>query len=254
MRISRAAALVMIPLVGATTACDIGGPDDDARLSLSFAVQPRVGLAGMAAGSWTPSLLVGANTLTLSTVELDVDEVVLERSEADGADSDRDSEDDSDSDGGDNQKLVVNGATVALPLAGGVITPFTATVPVGLYEELELDLNTIRLVGVVDGTPFDVTVPMDLELDLEFDPPIQVVDANAPFNVTVSIDPLIWLRKFDGTFIDPRQLATDRSLRSLVRQRIALTFAAFEDSDRDGDDHDSDSDRDSDSDGNRGPG
>lgn len=251
MRAKRVAVFLSIPLLSAVlSACDIGGPDDDANLSVSFAVQPRVGLAGMAAGSWTPSLAFGANTLTLSTVQLNVDEVVLERSEVDGADSERDSEDDSDSDGGGNQKLVVNGATVALPLAGGVITPIAGSVPVGLYEELEIDVDAIRLVGVVDGAPFDVTVPLDLELDLQFDPPINVVDANAPFNVTVLIDPLLWFRRFDGSFIDPRQLLTDRSLRSLVSQRMALTFDAFEDSDHDGDDRDSDSDSDS----NRGPG
>ena len=251
----RAAALFELPvalpvaltaLTVAISACDTGsGPGDDASMTVSFAVQPRAGLAGMMAGRWTPALSHDATTLELTTVELEVDELVLERAELDGADSDGDSDEDSDSDGEGNEKFVVDGATVALPLGGGVITPFSEPVPEGLYEELEIDIEAIRLVGVVDGEAFDVAVPIDLELEMEFDPEIEVLDLDQPFNVTISIDPLLWLTNDDGSFIDPRELETDDSLRNLVRQRMALTFKAFEDSDHDGDDEDSDSDSDS---------
>lgn len=231
-------------LVLALVACDLGsGPEDEVPVSLSFAVRPRAGLAGVAAGSWTPALSDGARTLELTTVQLNVEELTLERAEVDGADSDGDSDSDSDSDGPGNERFVAQGATVTLPLGGGVITPFSEPVPVGLYEELEIDIEGVRLVGTVDGQAFDVTLPLDLELEMEFEPPLEVLNPDEPFNVTISIDPLAWLKNSDGSFIDPRQLATDSSLRNRVRQRMALTFKAFEDSDHDGDDEDSDSDR-----------
>jgi hypothetical protein len=77
---------------------------------------------------------------------------------------------------------------------------------------------------------------------MEFEPEIEALDSAVPFNVTISIDPLIWFMNDDGSFIDPRELETDSSLRNRVRQRMALSFKAFEDSDHDGDDEDSDSD------------
>ena len=230
-------------LVLALVACDVGsGPEDSVPMSLSFAVQPRAGLAQAVAGTWTPALTHGASTLELTTVELDVEEATLERAEEDGADSDGDSDSDSDSDGPGNERFVVEGATVALPLNGGVITPFSEPVPAGLYEELEIDIRAVRLVGTVDGQAFDVTVSLDLELEMEFEPSLEVTDPDEPFNLTISIDPLAWFENDDGSFIDPLQLATDASLRTQVRQRMALTFKAFEDSDHDGDDEDSDSD------------
>jgi len=234
---------VLAALALTLAACDTGsGPEGDASMTVSFAVQPRAGLAGVAAGQWTPTLSHDASSLELAVVELDVEELVLERAELDGADSEADSDEDSDSDGEGNEKFVVDGATVALPLDGGVITPFAKPVPVGLYEELEIDIEAVRLVGVVDGESFDVTVPMNLELEMEFEPEIEVLDSAVPFNVTISIDPLIWFMNDDGSFIDPRELETDSSLRNRVRQRMALSFKAFEDSDHDGDDEDSDSD------------
>ncbi|MBW3553748.1 MAG: DUF4382 domain-containing protein [Gemmatimonadetes bacterium] len=233
----------MLPLVViAMAGCDdIGlGPQGEVPLTLSFAVEPRAGLAGAADGGL--SLASTAETLTLSAVSLHVEELVLERAEGDAnVDSDGDSEADSDSDGGANEKFEVEGAIIDLPLEGGVITPLSQPVPAGRYEEIEVDIQAVRLVGTVDGEGFDVLVPVDLELEMDFEPPIEV-SGDETFNITISIDPLAWLENPDGTFIDPRDLATDGSLMNLVRQRMALSFDAFEDSDHDADSEDSDSD------------
>lgn len=223
-------------------ACDTGsGPGDDVPMTLSFMVEPRSGLAGVSAAmSSTPALSHGATTLVLTEVELGVEELVLEHDDVDGGDSEGDSDSDSDSDGAANEPFVVDGVTVVLPLDGDVLTPFSETVPAGLYEELELDIETVHLVGTVEGEAFDVTVPVDMELEIEFDPPLEVVEGDEPFNVTIVIDPLAWLEHDDGSFLDPRDL--DGSDLNLFRQRMALTFEAFEDSDQDGDEQDSDSD------------
>ena len=236
--------LLLLPLaVVAAAGCDgLGlGPDGDVPLTLSFAVEPRTGLA--AAGTEGGlSLSYAAETLTLSAVALHLEELVLEREEGDGSvDSDGDSEADSDSDGGANEKFEVEGAVIDLPLDGEVITPLNQPVPAGRYEEIEVDIQAVRLVGTVDGQAFDVLVPVDLELEMDFEPPVEV-SGDETFNITISVDPLAWLENADGTFIDPRELATDPALMNLVRQRMALSFDAFEDFDRDADSEDSDSD------------
>lgn len=242
------AARLLVPAVIAlgAVACDTGsGPgDDEVLMTLSFAVQPRAGLAGLAASA--PALVHGASTLELEVVQLGVEELVLEHDDVDGPDSEGDSEEDSDSDGDSNESFVVQGTTVTVPLNGDLLTPFSEVVPVGLYQELEMDIQTLHLVGKVDGEAFDVTIPVDIELEMEFEPPLEVVEGDEPFNVTVVIDPLAWFENADGSFIDPRELGDDESELNRLRQRMALTFDAFEDSDHDGDDQDSDSDEDSD--------
>jgi hypothetical protein len=233
----------VVPLAAlALAACDGGiGPDAEVPVTLSFAVEPRTGLAGMVAQDGL-TLAAAADVLVLDAVTLNVDEVVLEREDGDGGvDSDGDSELDSDSDHGANEKFVVDGASIALPMDGSVITPLSEPVPAGLYEEIEVDIASIRLVGTADGESFDETIAVDLELEMEFEPPTEVT-GDEVFNITISVDPLAWLDNGDGTFIDPRDLAGDPTLLNLVRQRMATSFEAFEDSDHDADSEDSDSD------------
>lgn len=235
--------LMLAGAVVALAGCDTIGPgtDGEVPMTVSFAVEPRAGLAAMGTDEGL-TLASAAETLTLDAVELHVEELVLEREDGDGdVDSDGDSDSDSDSDHGANEEFVVAGAIIDLPLDGGVITPLSQPVPAGFYEEIELDLQGVRLMGAVDGEAFDVLVPVDLELEMEFEPPLEVA-GDEVFNITISVDPLAWLENSDGTFIDPRDLATDPTLMNLVRQRMALSFDAFEDSDHDADSEDSDSD------------
>ncbi|HSH45490.1 MAG TPA: hypothetical protein VK966_06525 [Longimicrobiales bacterium] len=239
--------LVLPLMVAGVAACDDDngvGPNGDAPMTLSFAVEPRSGLATMRA---EPGLTLesAAAALSLDAVELHVEELVLEREDGDGdVDSDGDSDTDSDSDHAGNEEFVAEGAIIDLPLDGSVITPLSHVVPAGLYEELELDIQGVRLTGEADGEAFDVLVPVDLEMEMEFDPPLEAFDGE-DLNVTITVDPLAWVENSDGSFIDPRDLATDPELMNTVRQRMALSFDAFEDSDHDADSEDSDTDSDS---------
>ncbi len=228
----------------AVAACEDGaGPEGEVPLTLSFAVAPPGGLASLADGT-ASTIAADASQLELDAVVLGIEELVLEHEDGDGgADSDGDSEIDSDSDGAANEKFAVEGTTVSLPVGGGIITPFSEPVPAGLYEELELDIFEIQFIGTADGEAFDVTVPVDLELEMEFEPGLEVV-AGEPLNVTVTVDPMVWFENEDGTFLDPRELSTDEAALNRLRQRMALSFEAFEDSDGDADQEDSDSDSD----------
>lgn len=234
--------LLVVCAVGVAGCESVLGANDGAPVSLSFTA-PRQTLSSSVRAALIP-LTGGGHTLDLQQVQVGFSELTLERAEgaAGGGDSDGDSEADSDSDGGSNERLRVGPVTVDLPLAGGVITPITTELPVGLYEELELDVANVRLRGTYDGQAFDVVVPVDAEMEMDFNPPFEVTGDASRLNLTVSIDALAWFRDSDGSVLDPRRLGSDRNALARLVNRIRASFRAFEDSDRDADDADSDSD------------
>ena len=235
----------LVALVLPLAACE----DDGERQDVSISFASTFGSSLVASVELAPPIGDGTHTLNLTALSLTLDEVVLERSEeesdgdsdgeSDGISGDSDSEADSDSDGSGNEEFTGGDVTIDVPLDGDVVTELDVPVPAGLYEELEIDIASVRLVGTFDGVGFDVVVPIDLEFEAEFDPPINVADA---LNLTVSLDLSAWLRESDGSVIDPRLLATDADMRARLVQRIAVSLDAFEDSDGDGDSQDSDSD------------
>lgn len=222
------------------------GAGDSANVSLSMAV-PRAGVAASSASLLAVPITGGGHTLDLQSVSVTFSEMVLERAEGGlGGDSDGDSDTDSDSDGAANERFRAGATTIDLPLDGGVVTPISQSLPVGAYEELELDVAFVRLRGTYDGQSFDVTVPVDAELEMSFDPPFEVSSEADRLNITLTIDAPSWFRNADGTLLDPRTLAGSSSAREALVRRIESSFDAFEDSDRDADDADSDSDSDGD--------
>lgn len=237
--------LLLVAGVAATGCNDLVGARDSATVSLSFAAPPATASATGSLSAAVIPITGGGHTLDIQKVDVIFSELVLERAEDDfDGDSDGDSDSDSDSDGPANEHFRSGPVTVNLPLEGGVITPFSTTVPVGRYEELEMDVDGVRIRGTFDGQAFDVVVPVDAELEVDFSPPFEVTTDADRLNITVAIDVLTWFREADGSVVDPRELATDSELRSRVLDRIEASFDAFEDSDRDADDADSDSDSD----------
>lgn len=236
------AAAVALFAAGGLSACeDLSGSEARRDASVSFHVASS---ANLSAGAADLLLITeGDHTLDLQSVDVVVDEVTFERLNGQ-PDDDDDSETDSDSDGSHNARVRVGAATVALPLEGGVITPFTGPLPEGQYDRLELDVEFARLRGTYDGQPFDVTIPIDAEYELELVPPLVVDATGAPPNVTVNIDVAQWLRTSTGALVDPLRLQTDAEYRAEFARRIRASIHAMEDSDRDGDESDSDSDSD----------
>jgi hypothetical protein len=236
-------------------ACDDATSLDDRRrqASLSFHVS-----SAASASLVTPGILelvVNGNNgrvVDVQSVDIVFSEITFEGRDVDVNDDD-DSDSDSDSEHEGNERFRAGAATVALPLEGGVITPFTGTLPVGTFSRLEMDAEFARIRGTVDGQPFDVTVAIDKELEIAFSPPLVIDDAPDPVNVSVDIDVASWFVDASGAAIDPRQLSTNADLREAFVQRVKTSFKAFEDEDRDADEDDSDSDSDSEND-NGGPG
>lgn len=214
--------------------------------SLSFGVTENGALVTRA-NAGVPSLIVisgGSHTVDLQSADVIFSEITFERFMADTTDND-DSDVDSDSDHEGTAKFRAGAATVSLPLEGGVITPFTGQLPVGMYRRLEMDADFLRLRGTYDGQAFDVTVPVNAELELRFSPPLSLTASSEPVNVSVNVDVSSWFRDANGNAIDPRQLTTNAELRAQFRNRVRASFRAFEDGDHDGDESDSDSDSDS---------
>jgi len=238
----------------AVAACGDSTSSSREQVSLSFRTgalgSPVSGLDGpiaMISGMAPPIVISGnGNTLQLDRVDLTLADIELDRNESDDdgdSDTGADSDGDSDSDGPNGEsQFGVDSVVVQLPLGGGVITPITVSIPSGTYESFEARVRQVRLLGTFNGQAFDVTVPVRSELEFNFDPPFNVTSAADQLNITLGVDPASWLRDSAGAPIDPRALATDGTLRAQVRNAIARSFRAFEDSDRDGDDSDSDSD------------
>ncbi|MEO5511229.1 MAG: hypothetical protein ABIS27_11425 [Longimicrobiales bacterium] len=242
MNIKHYGLLTAVAVIGLSSgACDsLGLNDDEATVGLTFASRSG-GTSALMASLVQDSITVGGHTLNLTNVDLVISEATLEVAEASGGD-DSDSEADSDSDGRMNEKFRDSRFTLALPLNGGVITPFTTQVQLGTYEELELDVDSVRLRGTYDGQPFDVTMNVNTELEFDFSPPFVIASADDRFNVSVLVNTTNWLRNNDGSLVDPRTILTNTTTRASVMQRIKSSFKAFEDSDKDADEQDSDSD------------
>lgn len=245
-----AAVAGIVGTAGLAAACgDLTGTGRDTRAAtLSFhagtlaSMQSNDGVAVSTDGSGA-IVVTGTNgrVVDVQSVDLVLSEVTFEGRGVDANDDD-DSDADSDSDHNGNATFRSGPTTVALPLEGGVITPFSGQLPFGTYDRLELDAEFARIRGTVDGQAFDVTVPIERELELRFSPPLVVNEGSQPLNATVNVDVASWFRTSDGRVIDPRTLNTDASARSAFRQRVGTSFNAFEDEDGDADDDDSDSD------------
>lgn len=242
MSIKKYGLLTAAAVIGLSSgACDtLGLNNDEATVGLTFASRSG-GSSALMASLVQDSITVGGHTLNLTNVDLVISEATLELAEVAGGD-DADSGADSDSDGRMNEKFRNSRFTIALPLNGGVITPFTTQVQLGTYEELELDVDSVRLRGTYDGQPFDVTMNVSTELEFDFSPPLVIQSADDRVNVSVLANTSNWLRNNDGSLIDPRTILTNTSTLATVMQRIKSSFKAFEDSDKDADEQDSDSD------------
>lgn len=234
-----AGAIATVAILGACA--ELTGNADTRPASVSFHV-PAAGAAASVSAALVPVTGDG-HTVDVTSIDVVLSEVTFERADAVGGDADSDDSDaDSDSDGAHNEQVRVGASTVALPLTGGVVTPFTGSIPMGTYDGLELDVEFLRIRGTYDGQAFDVTLPVDAEVELDLVPPLVVSGSGDPVNVTVNVDALSWFRAADGSVVDPRRLQTDAAYRAAFVARIRASLHATEDSDRDGDEADSDSD------------
>ncbi len=225
-----------VAVIGVAACSDVLSPGGGQATTLSFRSSTRASSGSIASLGMIP-VSGGGHTVDIQKVDVLFDQVKLERVHTgDERDSDA-NEADSDL---RNEEVFRSGAvTVALPLDGGSVSPFTQALPVGMYDELQMKARSLRLQGTYDGQTFDVTVPLDVKLETRLNPPLAIAASTDRPDITVDINVLSWFKRSDGTVIDPRLLVTDSSQRSEFRSRVRASFRAFKDKNRDGVDSDS---------------
>lgn len=269
-----AAAISAVVLGGAAACDDASGPESE-RVSVALAV-PQAG--GFSAGDVSvtsssdddPLIIVrGRQRLRLDLVELNIDRVALRAIDLDDdedtdvdTDTDHDTDTESDSDTDTDAVDIItfrDDVTVRLPLQGGVIAPFSGTVPVGSYDRVSFWVETAHIVGAYDsdfdgvfegdencgvgendcGEFFNEVVRVRQRFTLRIRPPL-VVEEGEGQNVTIVLEP-DWFRNPDRSLFNPRRLKNEHQLRARFRHLIAATLRAFKDANRNGvDDRDTD--------------
>lgn len=206
-------------------ACSDGTAPRTQSVSISMTM-----LGASASAAATAPLLApitgGGHTLSLTTMELAIDDLRLQR---EGAES----EDDHGGIGSGDIAFNAGSQTVALPVDGGVVTLATKNLPAGTFTEVEAELRALHLVGSYDGAAFDVNVELSHDMKVSLNPPL-TTNGGTDQNVTVAIDFTACFANA-GAPIDPRTLAGGGSAaRTAFRDCVASHLRAFDDDNRDG--------------------
>ena len=231
-------------LAAAVAACgsSTGPPEGSATLSIAFREEAGTGSASTVSAGATLEearastvTLQGSNgTLVLEDVRFVVAEFELERA---------DSDDGCALVGGDDcEEFEVGPQFLDLPLDGGAVPVVAQSIPAGLYEELEFEIEDLDLDDadedaaafqqlfqeilqvvpdwpedaslLVAGTftptggqavPFRVFFDAEIEIEIEFPEPGLDVRDEADPSVTVVVDPAVWFSMTDGTVLDLSQ-------------------------------------------------
>jgi len=212
-------ATVLSVLIISASACDdvTGAGAGSGTTSLSFASVSAPG--PLSASALADSSVVGGHVIKLTSADLRLSKIEIE---------------------GDSLEIEMKGGTtiVGLPVNGGVTTPVTVPVLPGVYDKLELKIESVRLQGTFDGQPFDVDVRVVTQLETRLNPPV-VVTQSGTENVTVGFSVANWFLSNQGTAIDPRNLTPEAAAQ--LMSNIKASMRSFDDHDRDGD-HDDDDD------------
>jgi len=237
--------LLAIASVGVLGACDDSSGPTQGTVSLSLTVPSSGGAAQVSSPALFDLVYTdAASTLTLTSVELVMREIELEKVDDESCDSTFEGEDDC-------EEFETGPRVFELPVDGSTDAVLTISdVPAGLYDELEIEIHkvsddpedapllaarpdladvSIRVEGDFDGTPFVFTSGVEEEFEFELQPPLD--PSAGPVNVTLSIDVESWFRS-GADLLDP----ADEQNRSQIENNIQQSFEAFEDDDGDGED------------------
>lgn len=260
-------------------ACDTVTPpshDDTVGTPVTLSVHaPASGGAAKAAKAADLTDDAG-NALTLDRVEMVLRAITFERDEDDEA-MECPADDDT------CEEVERGPVLVTVPLDEGVPDVlFETALPEGTWEEVAFEVHklddddaddralldetgfpedvSIRVTGTwapAGGTAQTFTYTSDLneEKEIEFEPPLDVT-ADAPKNITLSINVDTWFRQSNGMLVNPAEGTDDGRYEDLIEDNIERSIEGYEDDDRDGKgDHDADDgndDGDEDGDDDRG--
>jgi hypothetical protein len=244
-QLRRSAALFSLTLAAAGCS-DSTGSTDAGSISFNVATKPSAAALVGAAMIGEETLTDGTNTLVITSAQLVLREIELERQGMD--DCEAVTGDD------DCEELELGPIALDLPLgAGGAVRNFTVDVTPGTYDEIEfeihkpessddaafiaahpeLDGSSIRIVGTFNGTAFTFTSELDVEQEFDLVPPL-VVSETTGAELTLLADLDSWFRGEGGTLVDPATANKGEPNEGLVKENIEQNLHAFEDDDQDG--------------------
>jgi len=158
----------------------------------------------------------------------------------------------------DSLDFEVDNLIVNLPLDGSDFEFTSVTVPEGVYDEFEMQIEndnanvndpdfanesadhdgyTIIVRGVHNGEDFTYKSEEDYEIEMDFNPPLEVSGNSSP-TIAITIDPASWFTDSSGNDLDPN----DPSNREIIDNNISNSFDAEHEEQNDGDDQDGNDD------------
>ena len=155
--------------------------------------------------------------------------------------------------------LIVN-----LPLDGSDFVLTSSSVPEGIYDEFEMEIEqpddnsvndpdfynenesdegySIIIKGVHNGESFTYRSEEDFELELELNPPLEVLDDATP-SIAINVDPFSWFKDEEGNDLDPTNPENIEQIDENIEKSFEVEKEEDDDEDED-DDDDSDNDDD----------
>jgi hypothetical protein len=196
---------------------------------------------------------VGNDTLVLSTAELVLRKVQLQREGGNACNPNSGSG----TDDKDCPEMKAGPFIVSMPLDGSVVGAVDAELPAGTYKRLKLQIHkltasddpnlvasrpdlddaSIKVTGIFNGAAFTYLGQLDVQQSHDFEPAL-VVAGGQTTNITLSVDVLAWFKTSVGAYIDPASANHGGPNVGLVNSNIQASFRGFEDKNHDGrDDH-----------------
>jgi len=235
--------LVMLGILAVGVACvGTNDPGRNASVQVSFATRaaPPPLFRASLTGALDDTVVVGADTIVLESVELVLKQIEMKRVETPDCVS-----------GDECEKFEIGPVLVSLPLTPGAQQAFSLdSAPAATYNEIEFDIHkpddgdpddqafvaanpdfadiSIRVRGTFNGVAFEFTTDLNVEQELALVPPL-VIGENASTNVTIFVDVATWF-VVGGVLVDP----ANPSMSDEIEQNIQNSIEAFEDPDRSG--------------------
>jgi hypothetical protein len=215
------------------TESNVDGPSD-------VQVQMRVNTTPAAKAMLTVNN-ENSNTLEIQEVKLFIEEMELESVNDDSSD------------------FEIEYFIADLPLDGSPLVITEKSIPAGLYDEFELEIEkpdddddievndsdfrdetgsySLVVKGLFNGEEFTFRSTEDFELEMDLNPPLEVTETESS-TLVVSVDVNSWFKDSNGEYLDPKDFTnTER-----INETIENSFDGFEDDDDDDDDDDNDDD------------
>ncbi len=228
-------------------ACNTTNPTQLADVAVSF----TRGTPGATAALFDRAGATAANALVITSAELVLREIELER--ADVTDCDLLGEND---DG--CEEFETGPVLVSIPVDGSVSEEFALAVPAGSYDEIEFDIHkvssgdpadaqflmqnpdfedlSIRVVGTFDGEAFVFETDLNVEQELNLFPPLVIGESTVSTNITIAVRLDSWFLDDNGQPVNPETGNKGEVNENLIKENIKNSIEAFEDNDLDGTD------------------